>query len=86
MKNSTKQVVILDNFTSPYIHQAILILKDYTPAAESKIVAEAEQIVASYFQKPQDDVPPPKKSRLPWFISGISIACTLALYIFTLIR
>lgn len=84
MKNSTKQVVILDNFTSPYIHQAILILKDYNPAMEHKIIAEAERIVASYFQTPQEDAPPPKKPVLPWLISGISIVCSIALYISSL--
>ena len=48
MKNTTKQVVILDNFASPYIHQAILILKNYNPEIEDKIVEEAERIVSEY--------------------------------------
>lgn len=53
MKNNTKQAVILDNFSSPYIYQAILILKDCNPALEDKIIADAEQIVSSYLNRPQ---------------------------------
>lgn len=52
MKNSTKQVVILDNFSSPYIHQAILILKDYNPALEDKVIEEAEKVVSEYLKQP----------------------------------
>lgn len=49
MKNLSKQVVILDNISSPYIHQAIIILKNYTPQHHEKIVAEAEKVVSDYF-------------------------------------
>lgn len=51
MKNTTKQVVILDNFASPYIHQAILILKNYSPDVEDKIIEDAERIVSEYLNK-----------------------------------
>ncbi|MDY3928407.1 MAG: hypothetical protein SOZ34_03485 [Clostridia bacterium] len=51
MKNLSKQVVILDNISSPYIHQAIIILKSYPEGQHDKIIAEAERIVASYFDK-----------------------------------
>lgn len=53
MKNSTRQVVILDNFSSPYIHQAILILKDYNPSLEDKVIEEAERVVSRYLSHPQ---------------------------------
>ena len=36
MKELTKKVVILNNFSSPYVSQAIIILKDYNPKIESK--------------------------------------------------
>ena len=29
MKNSTRKVVILDNITSPYIQQAIIVVNEY---------------------------------------------------------
>lgn len=51
MKNLSKQVVILDDISSQYIHQAIIILKDYTPQNHQKIIAEAERIVSEYFNK-----------------------------------
>ncbi len=51
MKNLSKQVVILDNISSPYIHQAIIILKNYTPQQHEKIIAEAEKVVCEYFYK-----------------------------------
>ena len=53
MKNNTKQAIILENFSSPYIDRAILILKDYNPALEDKIIADAEKIVASYLNHTQ---------------------------------
>ena len=51
MKNTTKKVVILDNITSPYIHQAIIVLNDYNPSMESKIITDAEKIVNEYLSK-----------------------------------
>lgn len=52
MKNNTKQAVILENLSSPYIHQAIIILKEYNPALEDKIIEDAEKIVSAYLNKP----------------------------------
>ena len=49
MKNIAKQVVILDNIPSAYIHQAIIILKSYPPNEHDKIIEEAERIVSGYF-------------------------------------
>ncbi len=57
MKNLSKQVVILDNISSQYIHQAIIILKNYTPEQHQKIIAEAERIVSEYFNKNSSDKP-----------------------------
>ena len=34
----TFEDAILDNITSPYIHQAIIVLNDYNPSMESKII------------------------------------------------
>lgn len=49
MKNLSKQAVILDNLSSPYIDQAIIILKNNPIGQQDKIIEEAERIVASYF-------------------------------------
>lgn len=53
MKNLSKQVLILDNFSSPYIYQAIIILKSFPEDKHEKIISEAEKIVSSYFEKNQ---------------------------------
>lgn len=51
MKNFTRKVVILENLTSPYIHQAIIVLNDYNPANETKVINDAEKIVSQYLIK-----------------------------------
>lgn len=51
MKDSTKKVVILNNLASPYIHEAIIVLKKYDPQLESKAIADAEKIVTEYIEK-----------------------------------
>lgn len=48
MKNATHRVVILKDINSDLISQAIIFLKDSTSESESKIIAEAEKIVAKY--------------------------------------
>ena len=52
MKDITRKVVILDNLASPYVHQAIIVMRDYNPKLDSYAVAEAERIVTAYL----DDV------------------------------
>ena len=76
MKN-TKQAVILDNFSSPYIYQAILILKDYNPALEDKVIADAERIVSAYLNRPQICT---KKthSKLPFILASCAAAAIFA--------
>lgn len=49
--STTKKVVILNNFVSPYVAEAIIILKDYDPRLEGKAIEDAEKIVASYIEK-----------------------------------
>ena len=51
MKDITKKVVILNNFSSPYISEAIIVLRDYNHKLEGKIIDEAEKIVAEYIEK-----------------------------------
>lgn len=48
MKDLTKKVVILENLASPYVHQAIIVMRDYDPKLETKAVIEAERIVSAY--------------------------------------
>lgn len=51
MKDITKKVVILNNFSSPYICEAIIVLREYNQKLEGKIIDEAEKIVAEYIEK-----------------------------------
>lgn len=53
MKELIKKVVILNNFSSPYVSQAIIILKDYNPKLESRAIADAETIVSRYIERIQ---------------------------------
>ncbi len=76
MKN-TKQAVILDNFSSPYIHQAIIILKDYNPALEDKVIEDAERIVSAYLEHPQIYAKK-KRSRLPFILVSCAAAAIFA--------
>lgn len=76
MKDMTKQVVILNNFTSPYIHQAIIVLKDYNPALEDQVLHDAEKVVSNYLEKikKNEQYPVrPRKSKLKRFVFSASL-------------
>ena len=51
MQDLSKKVIVLNNFTSPYIAEALIVLKDYDPRLEGKILEEAERVVSEYIQK-----------------------------------
>ncbi len=51
MNEASKKVIILNKLSSPYISEAIIILKDGAVLPQSRIVAEAEQIVRSYMER-----------------------------------
>ena len=96
MKDTTKKVVILDNFTSPYIYQAIIVLNDNIPSNSSHVIADAEKIVSDYLLKLNADeqeitlytrphIKQSKKSRLPYFIA-CSLMALCAVCLFLLLR
>lgn len=51
MKELTKKVVILNNFSSPYVSEAIVVLKNYNPKLEGRAIADAEMIVSKYIER-----------------------------------
>lgn len=53
MKNTQKRAFILNECHSPYIAQAIFILREGINPEETGVLADAERIVASYMR----DVP-----------------------------
>lgn len=63
MKDITKKVVILNNFVSPYVSEAIIILKDYDPRLDTKAIADAEKIVSSYIEKLDTKKTKPKRHK-----------------------
>ena len=65
MKDFTKKVVILNNFSSPYISEAIIVLKDYNPQLESKVIADAEKIVSDYIKRNEHSVNTSVHSKKP---------------------
>lgn len=89
MKDLTKKVVILENLASPYVHQAIIVMRDYNPKLESRAVMEAERIVTAYLDNMKLKNGRSKKhsvrkfrSLLPYFI----VATLSALATFILLR
>lgn len=81
MKELTKKVVILNNFSSPYVSQAIIILKDYNPQLESKAIADAELIVKRYIEKTKKNEQPikavHKKGKMMKIIVGLVLMATI---------
>ena len=83
MKNLSKQVVILDNISSPYIHQAIIILKKYSPQQHEKIIEEAENVVFEYFNK--NPTQNPKKTNSNFNLKCAIVILSIALFISTVV-
>lgn len=89
MKNSTRKVVILENITSPYIQQAIIVLNEYAAVKESKVIYDAERIVDEYLRKNgyQGQLTArelkkknPKKNRFWGIVSTVLIFFSIAVY------
>ena len=87
MKDLTKKVVILENLASPYVHQAILVMRDYNPKLEAKAVIEAERIVSAYLDnmklKNGQSAKRSVRNRHPHFlylaVSVVSVLFTIAI-------
>ena len=78
MKDLKRKVMILNNLTSPYISEAIIILKDYDPKFDTKAILDAERIVNEYLSKENgrnDDVVRPWKKILKSVITFSIMAC-----------
>lgn len=87
MKDATKKVVILNNFVSPYVSEAIVILRDYDPRLETKAIADAEKIVSDYIAKLDHAKPKQrkrKKSKFSKIIAAVLIAAAIALIYYIL--
>lgn len=89
MKKIPRKVVILENLTSPYIHQAIIVLNDYKPNQETKVIMDAERVVNEYLKshnfstvKTRVYDKEKKKKKTKWLgWAGVIAATVLALII-----
>ncbi len=81
MKELTKKVVILNNFSSPYVSQAIIVLKDYNPKLEGRAVADAEMIVGRYIEQLKKNGQPVKAVRKKGKILKIIVGLIIAVLI-----
>lgn len=86
MKELTKKVVILNNFTSPYISQAIIVLKDYNPKLENKAISDAEKIVSRYIEKIEKNGQSCRTARKKGKYFKIAAAVITAAVIFAVIK
>lgn len=81
MKELTKKVIILNNFSSPYVSQAIVVLKDYNPRLEGKAIADAEEIVSKYIERMQKSGQPAraarKKGRFLKIVIGLALCAAI---------
>ena len=78
MKNKEKKVIILDNIASPFISQAIIILKEGAEYEEHNIIKEAEKIVSGYFPKKTKKLPK-KNNKILWGVTVSILAIALFL-------
>lgn len=51
MTDNTKKVIILNKLSSPFVSEAIIIIKDGISLPQSSVVAEAESIVRNYINR-----------------------------------
>ncbi len=76
----SKKVFVVKNFKSPYIEEAIFILRENAPSdtAPKDAVEEAERLVTGYLAGLSGPLPPKKKKRriIP-FLAGLVCAALL---------
>ena len=86
MEDSAKKVVILENLASPYVHQAILVMRDYNPKLESRAIVEAERIVNAYLEDlklkgGRYSSPARKKPSILWYFLTAVISAAVMFFI-----
>lgn len=79
MKDITKKVVILNNFVSPYVSEAIIILRDYDPRLEGKAIADAERIVSDYIEKINRQTVKPSARKKSKFVKFLIISAVIGI-------
>lgn len=59
MENIKKRAVVLKNFTSPYIYEAVVILRECDAPCQDRILREAQNLINDYINsmEMQEDYP-----------------------------
>lgn len=73
MKSINRKAFIMENCNSPYIAQAIFILKDGIDGESTKVIMDAERIVASYMGRSNSKSAKPEKKHTGLLISLCAI-------------
>lgn len=80
MKNTQRRAYVLNDCKSPYIAQAIFILRDEVSDNENGILADAERIVAAYMGAPAP-VRRTKRKKLPTAaVSALTLVIAVAAF------
>ncbi|MEE0945178.1 MAG: hypothetical protein UIM24_07010 [Clostridia bacterium] len=86
MKKTQKRAFILNECKSPYISQAIFILKDGISSNHHGVIADAERIVASYMSDlpkiPQDNKKQLSASLTAVITALITVSLSVAFFLF----
>lgn len=78
----SKKVFVVKNFKSPYIEEAIFILREDTPSSSAVLpdaVSEAERIITGYLESLEPPRPPKKKMCGKLVVSTLAVLSLAAL-------
>ncbi len=87
MKSINKRAFIMENCNSPYIAQAIFILKDGIDGENTKVIMDAERIVASYMGRGNHKGSKPEKKHTGLILTLCAIGLfTILISIFSILN
>ncbi len=84
-----KRAVLLKNISSPYVCEAVLIIRDCAPVKQEDIIKEAERLINECIFDLYDDEPciirSKRKSKsgqiLSWMLAACGLAAAALIYI-----
>lgn len=83
MKSNKKKALVMNECKSPYIAQAIFILREGVCEYESGVLADAERIVAGYMgNTPEEEKEIKKKHKTVAILASVGIMLSVCAVIF----
>ena len=82
MKSNKKKALVMNECKSPYIAQAIFILKEGVCEYESGVLADAERIVAGYMGNTPEEKKSKKKHKAVAILTFVGIILSVCAVIF----